>query len=204
MMTLTLFYVFAAVLVLAALRVITTKNPVQAALALVLSFFTAAMLWILIKAEFLGVSLVLIYVGAVMVLFLFVVMMLDINFEALRQGFWRSAPVALVVAAIMLAEMVLVITSRHANILTLPEPAVASTKGLGALIYTQYFLPFQLAAVLLLVGMIAAIALTLRKRKNTKYQNPGEQVAVEATDRLSIVKMAADKPAGFDAEKAGE
>jgi NADH-quinone oxidoreductase subunit J len=203
-MMLTLFYVLAAILVLAAVRVITAKNPVHAALALVLSFFTAAMLWILIKAEFLGVSLVLIYVGAVMVLFLFVVMMLDINFEALRKGFWRSAPVALVVAAIMLAEMALVITSRHANIQTLPEPAVASTKALGALIYTQYFLPFQLAAVLLLVGMIAAIALTLRKRKNTKYQNPGEQVAVEAADRLSIVKMAADKPAGFDAEKAGE
>jgi len=203
-MMLTLFYVLAAILVLAAVRVITAKNPVHAALALVLSFFSAAMLWILIKAEFLGVSLVLIYVGAVMVLFLFVVMMLDINFEALRKGFWRSAPVALVVAAIMLAEMALVITSRHANIQTLPEPAVASTKALGALIYTQYFLPFQLAAVLLLVGMIAAIALTLRKRKNTKYQNPGEQVAVEAADRLSIVKMAADKPAGFDAEKAGE
>ena len=203
-MMLTLFYVLAAILVLAAVRVITAKNPVHAALALVLSFFTAAMLWILIKAEFLGVSLVLIYVGAVMVLFLFVVMMLDINFEALRKGFWRSAPVALVVAAIMLAEMALVITSRHANIQTLPEPAVASTKAMGALIYTQYFLPFQLAAVLLLVGMIAAIALTLRKRKNTKYQNPGEQVAVRAADRLSIVKMAADKPAGFDAEKAGE
>lgn len=198
-MTLALFYLFAAILVLAALRVVTTKNPVHAALSLVLSFFTGAMLWMLIKAEFLAVSLVLIYIGAVMVLFLFVVMMLDINFEALRKGFWRFFPVAGTVAAIMLAEMLLVLTHGKAApeqaLLPQPEAGYNIAKALGRLIYTDYFLPFQLAAVLLLVGMIAAIALTLRKRKTTHYQNPSEQVAVKAVDRLRIVKVPTEKPA---------
>lgn len=203
-MTLALFYLFATILVLAALYVVTTKNPVHAALSLVLSFFTGAMLWMLIHAEFLAVSLVLIYIGAVMVLFLFVVMMLDFNFEALRKGFWRFFPVAGVVAATMLGEMLLVLTNRYAHIASaqLTEPAAGynSAKELGRLLYTQYFLPFQLAAVLLLVGMIAAIALTLRKRKNTRFQNPAEQVAVKAADRLRVVKMATEKPVQADNE----
>ncbi|SFN18219.1 NADH-quinone oxidoreductase subunit J [Formivibrio citricus] len=198
-MTLALFYLFAAILVLAALRVVTARNPVHAALSLVLCFFTAAMLWMLIKAEFLAISLVLIYVGAVMVLFLFVVMMLDINFESLRKGFWRFFPVAGTVAAIMLGEMLLVLTSRYANLSAarLPEPAAGfnSAKALGKLLYTEYFLPFQLAAVLLLVGMIAAIALTHRQRKNTKFQDPADQVAVKAADRVVVLKMEAEKPA---------
>lgn len=204
-MTLALFYLFAIILVLSALRVVTANNPVHAALYLVLSFFTAAMLWMLIKAEFLAVSLVLIYIGAVMVLFLFVVMMLDINFESLRKGFWRFVPVAGVVAAIMLGEMLLVLTHRFAAIpgAQLAEPAAGfnSAKALGRLIYTDYFLPFQLAAVLLLVGMIAAIALTLRKRKNTRYQNPAMQVAVRATDRVRVVKMASEKSASAETEQ---
>ncbi len=201
-MTLALFYLFAAILVLSALRVVTANNPVHAVLALVLSFFTAAMLWMLLRAEFLAVALVLIYIGAVMVLFLFVVMMLDIRFEALRQGFWRFFPVAGTVAAVMLVEMLLVLTHRYAKLpgAQLAEPAAGfdGAKALGHLLYTHYFLPFQLAAVLLLVGMIAAIALTLRKRKATRYQNPAEQVAVKAADRLRVVKMAAEKPAQAD------
>ena len=204
-MTLALFYLFATILVLSALRVVTAKNPVHAALFLVLAFFTGAMLWMLIKAEFLAVSLVLIYIGAVMVLFLFVVMMLDINFESLRKGFWRFFPVAGVVAAVMLSEMLLVLTHRFAEIpgAQLIEPAAGfnSAKALGRLIYTDYFLPFQLAAVLLLVGMIAAITLTLRKRKNTRYQNPGQQVAVKAADRIRVVRMPAEQPASTDTEQ---
>lgn len=195
-MTLALFYVFAAVLIFAAFRVITAKNPVHAVLYLVLSFFNSAVLWMLIKAEFLAVSLIVIYVGAVMVLFLFVVMMLDINFEALRKSFWKFLPVAATVAIIMLIEMVMILTHRAAQIdesrLLEPSFNTASAETLGMLIYTQYFLPFQLSAVLLLVGMVAAIALTLRKRKNTKYINPGEQVRVKREDRLRIVKMASE------------
>ena len=195
-MTLALFYVFAAVLIFAAFRVITAKNPVHAVLYLVLAFFNSAVLWMLIKAEFLAVSLIVIYVGAVMVLFLFVVMMLDINFEALRKSFWKFLPVAGTVAIIMLIEMVMILTHRAAQIdesrLLEPSFNTASAETLGMLIYTQYFLPFQLSAVLLLVGMVAAIALTLRKRKNTKYINPGEQVRVKREDRLRIVKMASE------------
>lgn len=205
-MTLALFYSFAAILLFAAMRVVTAKNPVHAVLYLVLSFFSAAMLWMLIKAEFLAVALVLIYIGAVMVLFLFVVMMLDINFEELRKGFWRFFPVAGVVAAVMLAEMLLVLTHNKANLAALPLPATPAdfngAKELGKLLYTDYFLPFQLSAVLLLVGMIAAIALTLRKRKNTKYQNPAEQIAAKASERVRVVKMAAEKPAHVGGEEA--
>ncbi|QLG88348.1 NADH-quinone oxidoreductase subunit J [Chitinibacter bivalviorum] len=190
-MSLAIFYVFAAVLVFAAFRVITAKNPVHAVLYLVLSFFNSAVLWMLMKAEFLAVSLIVIYVGAVMVLFLFVVMMLDINFEALRKSFWKFLPVAGTVAAIMLAEMVMILTHRYAKIGNVVEPSfnTASAEVLGKLIYTQYFLPFQLSAVLLLVGMVAAIALTLRKRKNTKYINPGHQIRVKREDRVRMVKM---------------
>ncbi|MBV8467712.1 MAG: NADH-quinone oxidoreductase subunit J [Burkholderiales bacterium] len=193
-MTEIIFYVFAAILILASLRVITARNPVHAALALVLSFFTGAVLWMLMQAEFLAISLVLVYVGAVMVLFLFVVMMLDINFEQLREGFWKNLPVAIVVGSVMAAEMVLVLVSkfngldRFTDIPALPQ-GVSNIKQLGVPIYTDYLLPFELAAVLLLVAIIAAISLTLRRRKNTKYQNPAVQVKAKKADRLRIVKM---------------
>lgn len=205
-MSLAIFYVFAAVLVFAAFRVITAKNPVHAVLYLVLSFFNSAVLWMLMKAEFLAVSLIVIYVGAVMVLFLFVVMMLDINFEALRKSFWKFLPVAGTVAAIMLAEMVLILTHRYAKIDNVVEPSfnTASAEVLGKLIYTQYFLPFQLSAVLLLVGMVAAIALTLRKRKNTKYINPGNQIRIKREDRVRMVKMKSEPKFVAEDASAGE
>ncbi|MBB5192636.1 NADH-quinone oxidoreductase subunit J [Silvimonas terrae] len=196
MTSVVIFYIFAAVLLLASLATITAKNPVHAALYLMLSFFSGAMLWMLMKAEFLAVSLVLVYVGAVMVLFLFVVMMLDVNFEELRKGFWKHVPLAVIVAVIMVFEMVTILTHKAADLpnARMPEPAAGynNARVLGNLIYTQYFLPFQLAAALLLVGMIAAIALTLRKRKNTKYINPADQIAVKRDDRVRIVKMNAE------------
>ena len=204
-MTEYIFYFFAAVLLFAGLRVITAKNPVHAALYLVLSFFTGAVLWMLIKAEFLAVSLIVIYVGAVMVLFLFVVMMLDINFEELRKGFWRYVPVAGSVAAVMVVEMAMVLTHKAAHIdgavLAEPAPGYNNAKVLGELIYTQYFLPFQLAAVLLLVGMVAAIALTLRKRKNTKYINPADQIRVKREERVTVVSMKAEARAAIEPPK---
>ncbi len=196
-LTTAIFYLFAAILLGASLRVITARNPVHAALSLVLAFFTGAVLWMLMQAEFLAISLVLVYVGAVMVLFLFVVMMLDINFEELREGFWNYFPVAAVVAAIMAVEMVLVLVAPGAGIkdmtavAALPE-GVSNIKQLGVPIYTTYLLPFELAAVLLLVAMIAAVSLTLRRRKHTKYINPAEQIAVKRNDRLRIVKMQAE------------
>ncbi|HEY9101308.1 NADH-quinone oxidoreductase subunit J [Chitinimonas sp.] len=198
-MTLTtvIFYIFAAILIASSLRVITAKNPVHAALSLVLSFFTGAVLWMLIEAEFLAISLVLVYVGAVMVLFLFVVMMLDINFEELREGFWNYLPIASLVAIVMAAEMVMVLIapttglSHFSEVAALPA-GVSNIKQLGVPIYTDYLLPFELAAVLLLVAMIAAVSLTLRRRKNTKYINPAEQVAVKRKDRVRIVKMQAE------------
>ncbi|MDR3428066.1 MULTISPECIES: NADH-quinone oxidoreductase subunit J [Silvimonas] len=209
MTSVVIFYIFAAVLLLASLATITAKNPVHAALYLMLSFFTGAVLWMLMKAEFLAVSLVLVYVGAVMVLFLFVVMMLDVNFEELRKGFWKHVPLAVVVAVIMVAEMIMVLKNDSAQIAIahMPEPAAGynNARVLGNLIYTQYFLPFQLAAALLLVGMIAAIALTLRKRKNTKYINPASQIAVKRDDRLRIVKMNVEaRPTAGDAPAADD
>jgi NADH-quinone oxidoreductase subunit J len=205
-MSLAIFYVFAVVLVFAAFRVITAKNPVHAVLYLVLSFFNSAVLWMLMKAEFLAVSLIVIYVGAVMVLFLFVVMMLDINFEALRKSFWKFLPVAGTVAVIMLVEMVLILTHRYAKIDNVVEPSfdTASAEVLGMLIYTEYFLPFQLSAVLLLVGMVAAIALTLRKRKSTKYINPGDQVRIKREDRVRMVKMKSEPKIVADDASVGD
>jgi NADH-quinone oxidoreductase subunit J len=196
-LSLAIFYLFAAILIGASLRVITAQNPVHAALSLVLAFFTGAVLWMLIQAEFLAISLVLVYVGAVMVLFLFVVMMLDINFEELRKGFWNYFPVAAVVAAIMAVEMVLVLVAPAAGLNNFSEvPAIpeglSNIKQLGVPIYTDYLLPFELAAVLLLVAMIAAVSLTLRRRKHTKYINPADQIAVKRGDRVRIVKMQAD------------
>lgn len=204
-MTLILFYGLAAILVVAALTVVTVRNPVYAALALILSFFTAAMLWLLLRAEFLAVALVLVYVGAVMVLFMFVIMMLDLNAESKRHGFWRQLPVSAAVAMIMLVEMLLVLTNRDAvplDILNQPTMANGSIKALGRLLYTDYFLPFQLAAVLLLVGMIAAIALTLRQRKNKRSQNPSLQVQAKASERFTLVSMPSAVKPGIDPDAA--
>jgi NADH-quinone oxidoreductase subunit J len=203
------FYVSAAILLFAALRVITARNPVHAALWLVLAFFTAAALWLLIYAEFLAVTLVLVYVGAVMVLFLFVVMMLDINFEKLREGFWRHLPLAGGIGLLMAVEMVLVVGSRQfgaASAPSGPQPPAgySNTKELGRLIYTDYVFPFELAAVILLVAIVAAIALTLRSRKQTRYQDPAEQLAATKAGRLRIVKVAAERPAPAAAKGEGE
>jgi NADH-quinone oxidoreductase subunit J len=173
------FYVFAAVLLFAALRVITARNPVHAALYLVLAFFTAAGIWLLLRAEFLAITLLLVYVGAVMVLFLFVVMMLDVDLERLREGFWRNLPVAVVVGGIMALEMVAVLAQRYFGAATstrVVPPGYSNTRELGRVLYTQYVYAFEIAAVILLVAIIAAIALTLRRRKDTKGQDPARQV----------------------------
>jgi NADH-quinone oxidoreductase subunit J len=193
-----IFYFFAAVLVFAALRVITARNPVIAALHLVLAFFTAAAIWLLLRAEFLAIALVLVYVGAVMVLFLFVVMMLDINLERLREGFWSNLPLALTVGGLMVVEMIFVLGGRYFGLETLPAPAdhgagYSNTRELGRILYTDYVYPFELAAVVLLVAIIAAIALTMRKRKDTKYQNPSKQIAVKREDRVRLVSMRSEK-----------
>jgi NADH-quinone oxidoreductase subunit J len=191
------FYVFAAILVLSALRVITARNPVHSALFLVLAFFTSAALWMLLRAEFLAVTLVLVYVGAVMVLFLFVVMMLDINLDRLREGFWSYLPLGATVGVLMVVEMALVLWGRYAAVQSPPsgqaQQAYSNTKALGRLLYTEYAYPFELAAVLLLVAIVAAIALTLRKRKDTKYQDPGRQVMVRRSERVRLVSMPAEK-----------
>jgi NADH-quinone oxidoreductase subunit J len=188
-----LFYVFSAILLFASFRVITARSTVYAALFLVLAFFNAACIWMLLRAEFLAIALVLVYVGAVMVLFLFVVMMLDANVESVRQGFWKLFPVAGMVGAVIAAEMIWVLR-RGFNLPEAPALDAASmqmgnTKLLGIEIYTQYLYPLQIAAVLLLVAIIAAIALTMRKRKDSKYVDPSEQVKVRAADRVRIVRM---------------
>jgi len=194
----TVFWFFAVILVIAAICVITMRNPVHSALFLVLSFFTAAALWVLLRAEFLAIALVLVYVGAVMVLFLFVVMMLDINLERLRQGFWSYLPLGATVGVLMVIEMTLVVSGRYFGRQDLPGPkdpgpGYSNTKALGRLLYTDYAYPLELAAVLLLVAIIVAIALTLRKRKDTKYQNPSKQVAVKRSERVRLVSMSAEK-----------
>ncbi len=199
--TTAIFYFLATILVLAGLRVITARNPVHAALSLVLAFFTAAGLWILLEAEFLAITLVLVYVGAVMVLFLFVVMMLDVNLDKLREGFWKALPFAGPMAALIVFEMVLILGSRHFGLEVMGTPAphpadYSNTKELGRLIYTDYVYAFELAAVILLVAIVAAIALTLRRRKDSKYIDPAEQVKVKRNDRLRIVKMQAVKNKG--------
>ena len=191
------FYVFASTLIISALVVITARNPVHAALFLVLSFCSAAALWLLLYAEFLALTLILVYVGAVMVLFLFVVMMLDINFDKLREGFWRYLPVAATVAILMLAQMLLLLFDRSMRLVGAaspgaPAPGVSNTKELGRVLYTDYLLTFELAAVILLVAIVAAIALTLRGRKEVKTQIVGEQVRVKSSDRLKIISMAAE------------
>jgi len=189
------FYVFAAILVFAALRVVTTRNPVQAALWLVLSFFTAAGVWLLLQAEFLAITLVLVYVGAVMVLFLFVVMMLDVNFDNLRQHFRSYVPIGALVGALVLLEMALVIVGSAIGPGTElpPAPVGSNTRALGRLLYVDYVYPFEIAAVVLLVAIVAAIALTHRQRRESKYQSPGAQVKVRRADRVRIVKMPTEK-----------
>ena len=184
------FYVFSAILVFAALRVITTRNAVHAALWLVLCFFTAAGVWILLKAEFLAIALVLVYVGAVMVLFLFVVMMLDVNFDSMRTNFRSYVPVAGTVGALVLLEMTLVIVGARVGT-DAPPPAVAgsNTRALGRLIYVDYVYPFEIASAVLLVAIIAAIALTHRKRSRTRHQDPGAQVKVRREDRVRMVDL---------------
>ena len=192
------FYVFASTLIISASVVITVRNSVHAALFLVLSFFSAAALWLLLYAEFLALALILVYVGAVMVLFLFVVMMLDINFDKLREGFWKYLPVAATVAILMVVQMILLLIDKSMRLVSAASPGapaagVSNTKELGRLLYTDYLLPFELAAVILLVAIVAAIALTLRGRKEVKSQSVGDQVRVKSTDRLKIISMASEK-----------
>jgi NADH-quinone oxidoreductase subunit J len=189
-----LFYLFAAVLTWAALMVITRKNPVHSVLFLVLAFFNAAGLWMLAEAEFLAIALVLVYVGAVMVLFLFVVMMLDINIAELRAGFVRNAPVALLVALLVGAELLMVVGPQRFGLANYPVPApepasYSNTEALGMSLFTHHLYAFEIAAVILLVGIVAAISLTLRHRPTTKYQDPSKQVAVKAKDRIRVIKM---------------
>jgi NADH-quinone oxidoreductase subunit J len=188
-----LFYVFSAVLLFAGFRVITARSTVHAALFLVLAFFSASCIWMLLRAEFLAITLVLVYVGAVMVLFLFVVMMLDINTDAFREGFYKHLPVAGFVGALIALQMALVLMrgfQTQAPAATARELEVGNTKLLGIEIYTDYLYPLQLAAVLLLVAIIAAIALTLRERKDSKHMDPGEQVKARKADRVRLVKIA--------------
>lgn len=213
-----LFYAFSAVLLFAAFRVITARNPVHAALFLVLAFFQASGLWMLLEAEFLSIALVLVYVGAVMVLFLFVVMMLDINIDSIRVGFWKHFPLAATMGAVIALELAAVLlggfrvsvphtpqlpamvtplavdAASSAAVGHMVVTEVSNTKALGVLLYTEYLYPVQVAALILLVALIAAIALTLRERKDTKAQNPADQVRVKARDRVSLVKMAPVKP----------
>ena len=195
-----LFYIFAAILVFAAVRVVTARNPVHAVLWLVLAFFTAAAHWLMLQAEFLAIVLVLVYVGAVMVLFLFVVMMLDVNFDSMRRQFRSYVPVGATVGALVLIEMALTLVGgRIENGAAAAQGAAAvaqaggNTKALGLLVYTEYVYPFEIAAVILLVAIIAAIALTHRKRRDSKYQRPGDQVKVRPRDRLRVLSMPSEK-----------
>jgi NADH-quinone oxidoreductase subunit J len=193
---LTFFYVFSTILVVAAIRVITARNPVHSALFLVLAFFQAAMIWMLLKAEFLAITLVLVYVGAVMVLFLFVVMMLDVNFDKLREGFARYLPIGGFIGVVMVLEMAAILMKNF----SIPSSAAIGLKGenntkeLGKLLYSDYVFHVQIAAVILFVALIAAVALTLRKRKDVRYNDPSAAVKVKSADRLRIIKMPSNKP----------
>ena len=192
------FYFLAVIMVVAALRVITARNPVHAALFLVLTFFNAGGLWLLLQAEFLAVTLVMVYVGAVMVLFLFVVMMLDINLDRLREGFWSYLPVGALVGILMLVEMVMVLGGSYFGLEAMPAPApvaadYSNTRELGRVLYTDYVYAFELASLVLLVAMVSAVSLTLRKRKGLKSIPPSEQVAVRREGRVELVKMQSEK-----------
>jgi NADH-quinone oxidoreductase subunit J len=203
-----LFYVFSAIMLFAAFRVITARNPIHAVLYLVLTFFQAAMIWMLLKAEFLSITLVLVYVGAVMVLFLFVVMMMDIDMAKLGKDFWKHFPLAAIIGVFIALEMSAVLMGgfrvvedpNAAN--ALQSASASNTKELGKLLYTQYVYPLEVAAAILLVAMIAAIALTLRARKDSKFISASDQVRVKATDRLTVVKLAATKSAASGADAA--
>ena len=212
------FYLFAFVMLFAAFRVITARNPVHAVLFLMLTFSQAAGIWLLLKAEFLAIVLVLVYLGAVMVLFLFVVMMLDIHIDSLRQGFWRHFPLALVIGGVITLEMAMVLFGgfRAGEAPAVPETVTtaagqvvqySNTKALGTLLYTRYLYPVEIAAVLLLIAMVTAIALTLRERKDSKKIDPSEQVRVNARDRVELLKIAptqAPPPAGPPAAAPAE
>ncbi|MBU0752169.1 MAG: NADH-quinone oxidoreductase subunit J [Gammaproteobacteria bacterium] len=194
------FYLLATIMVLAALRVITARNPVHAALSLVLAFFNAAGIWLLLHAEFLAIALIMIYVGAVMVLFLFVVMMLDINIDRLRQGFWHYLPVGGLVGLLMVGEMSVVLGGNYFGLESIAPPDIpggfSNTKMLGRLLFTDYVYPFELASIVLLVGIIAAVMLTLRSRKDTKAMHPSDQLKVQRKDRIRIVSMPVEKKEG--------
>ena len=208
--TTALFYLFSVVLLFASLRVITARSAVHAALYLVLAFFSAACVWMLLKAEFLAIALVLVYVGAVMVLFLFVVMMLDINTDRFRENFWRHFPLAGLVGAVIALEMALVLMGGF-DLPEAPQPdaaaaAMGNTRLLGIEIYTRYLYPLQVAAVLLLLAMVAAVALTLRRRKDSRYVDPAAQVRVRKADRLRVVRMppVVERPAAAPAGEEGK
>jgi NADH-quinone oxidoreductase subunit J len=190
------FYLFSSITVLSALRVITARNPVHSALFLVLTFFSCGAIWLLLQAEFLAITLVLVYVGAVMVLFLFVVMMLDINLDKVRKGFWKNLPVAALVGAVIVIEMAAVLFNMFSRVYQADAPQLppdfSNTAALGRLIFNDYVYPLEIAAAILLVAMVAAIALTLRSRKDAKHQDPDEQVRVRPADRLSLLSMPAE------------
>ena len=193
-----IFYFFGAVLVFAAAMVITVRNPVKAVLFLVLAFVSAAGLWLLLQAEFLAIALVLVYVGAVMVLFLFVVMMLDIDLVPLREGFGEYLPIGGLVAVLLVIEMAIILSSGQFGLKGMPDPGslpadYSNTRELGRLIYTVYAYPFEIAAAILLLSIVAAIALTLRRRKDSKYQDPARQINIEPRERMRIVKMRSEK-----------
>jgi NADH-quinone oxidoreductase subunit J len=191
------FYVFSALMIFAALRVITARNPVHAVLYLVLAFFNAGGLWLTLQAEFLAIALVMVYVGAVMVLFLFVVMMLDIDINRLRRGFWSNMPLAATIGLLMVAEMILFLSTGYFGLTAFPDQALpadhSNTKELGRLLFTDYVYPFELASIILLVAIIAAVVLTLRRRQDVKHLDPAQQIAVKATDRLRVLRMPAEK-----------
>ena len=190
------FLFLSAILIYAGLRVITARNPVTAVLHLMLAFFTTGGLWLMLQAEFLGIALIVVYVGAVMVLFLFVVMMLDINMDRIREGFWNYLPLGAVLGLLMVLEMGLVLGSKYFQVpiseAVVPS-GVSNTKEIGALLVTDYVFPFELAAVILLVGMIAAVVLTFRGVKKSKISNPNQQVFVKAKDRMRVLQMPVEK-----------
>jgi NADH-quinone oxidoreductase subunit J len=197
------FYFLAAILVVASLRVVTLRNPVHAALHLVLAFFSACGVWILLQAEFLAIALILVYVGAVMVLFLFVVMLLDIDLDRLREGFWSYLPLGAIIALLVVAEMVLVLFSaKYGEVLESEVPPVdaafSNVQAVGRLLFTEYVYPFELASVVLLVGIVAAAALTFRGKRKSKLVDPSEQVFVKSEGRVRLVRMPAEKDDGGD------
>lgn len=190
------FFLLATVLILSALGVVTVRNPVYAALLLILSFFTCAGVWLMLQAEFLAFTLVLVYVGAVMVLFLFVVMMFDINLDRVRQGFRKHLPLSIIVGVLIMVQMGLVLGSKLFRVPAggvVDPPGASSAKALGSLLFSEYVFPFELASVILLVGMIAAVVLTHRRARRSKYTDPSRQIAVEAKDRLRVLQMPAEK-----------